>query len=228
MASANLPVFKIEPIDGQYFLDGGFYDNCPINLLIQKGYREIFAIRTLSIGISRPPADPNVKVTQIVPSESTGNLLNFDPKLIEKNIQMGYCDAKRVLSPLAGQKYYIKPAPHAFDAFTLLANLSPDAAEAIAERMWLPKMDEKRMIFEQIVPETASFLDLDEGAGYFDIVIGVLEHLAESCGIGRFSIMTMDAFIAALKQAKRPKPDAQRTDKSFVLSTLAEALLKQL
>jgi len=29
MASANFPAFKIEPIEGKFYIDGGFYDNCP-------------------------------------------------------------------------------------------------------------------------------------------------------------------------------------------------------
>lgn len=27
IASANLPLFKIEPMEGKYYIDGGFYDN---------------------------------------------------------------------------------------------------------------------------------------------------------------------------------------------------------
>jgi NTE family protein len=32
MASASFPGFKLNPIGDKYFIDGGFYDNCPINL----------------------------------------------------------------------------------------------------------------------------------------------------------------------------------------------------
>lgn len=39
MASANFPIFRIEPLDDRYYIDGGFYDNCPINLLVKKVYR---------------------------------------------------------------------------------------------------------------------------------------------------------------------------------------------
>ncbi len=228
MASANLPVFKIEPVDGKYFIDGGFYDNCPINLLIQKGYKEIFAIRTLGPGISRPMTDPSVKVTKIVPSENIGNVLNFDPETINKNIRMGYCDAKRALLPLAGTRYYIQNAPVPRDFFKAFSQVNKSAVEAIANRLWLPRMDENRMIFEQIVPEAVSFLSLGETASYRDVGIGVLESLAESCGIDRLSIISMDAFIAALKSAERPKPDAYKSDKAFVLGTLGEALLERL
>lgn len=42
MASANLPVFKNEPLDGKTYWDGGMYDNCPINLIAGKGYKEIY------------------------------------------------------------------------------------------------------------------------------------------------------------------------------------------
>ena len=45
MASGNMPVFKIEPIDGNIFIDGSFYDNCPVSLLAKKNYDKIIAIR---------------------------------------------------------------------------------------------------------------------------------------------------------------------------------------
>lgn len=45
MASANLPVFKSEDIDGKFFIDGGFYDNCPLRLLESKGYDDLIAVR---------------------------------------------------------------------------------------------------------------------------------------------------------------------------------------
>ncbi len=77
MASANFPAFKIEPIEGKYYLDGGFYDNCPINLLVRKGYNKIIAIRTLGKGIVQKVEDENVDIINIVPSQKLVSTLNF-------------------------------------------------------------------------------------------------------------------------------------------------------
>jgi NTE family protein len=78
MASASFPGFKLQPMDDKYYIDGGFYDNCPINLLAQRGYRDIIAIRTNAAGITRKIENQDVKVTYIIPSENLGSLLNFD------------------------------------------------------------------------------------------------------------------------------------------------------
>jgi len=59
MASANFPAFRIEPIEGKFYIDGGFYDNCPINLLSRKGYQEVITIRTMGIGRIRKIEDEN-------------------------------------------------------------------------------------------------------------------------------------------------------------------------
>ena len=49
MASANLPFFKIDKIDGKLYIDGGFFDNLPIKLLTAKGYKDIIAVRLYGI-----------------------------------------------------------------------------------------------------------------------------------------------------------------------------------
>ena len=37
LASCNLPVFKMEKvIDNNFYIDGGFYDNNPINMFFNK------------------------------------------------------------------------------------------------------------------------------------------------------------------------------------------------
>lgn len=46
MASAYLPVFKTERIDGKRYIDGGVYNNLPINLLKDKGYENLIVVRT--------------------------------------------------------------------------------------------------------------------------------------------------------------------------------------
>src|SRR6056297_260522 len=53
LASSNLPTFKQEKRNGKYFLDGGFYDNMPIDMLVDKGYKDIIVIRTHGLGITR-------------------------------------------------------------------------------------------------------------------------------------------------------------------------------
>ena len=95
MASSSVPGFHLEEIEGNTFIDGGIYNNCPSNLLIQKGYEEILAVRITRIRSLHWTDDPNVKI--ISPSEDLGNILLFTPENCAKKIELGYNDGLRFL-----------------------------------------------------------------------------------------------------------------------------------
>ena len=96
MASASLPGFQSEVIEEKKFIDGGLYNNCPINLLVGKGYDEIIAVRTFAPGIFRK-VDKNANVKIISTNEHLGELLSFTPENSEFNINLGYHDGLRSL-----------------------------------------------------------------------------------------------------------------------------------
>lgn len=213
MASANFPVFKREPIEGKYYIDGGFYDNCPINLLIRKGYEEIIAIRTFGIGIIRRIEDQNVKVTYILPSEDLGGILNFDNDLIKTNLKMGYCDAMRILRGLKGKKYYIEPVLDDNLFLQSLLSVPEEEIYEIGKIMALPQMEPKRMLFEKILPGLAHMLNLSVTSTYQDIVIGILEFMAEERGMEKFKLRTFNGFIEEIKGIET---DRKMTAGSFI------------
>lgn len=109
IASSYLPVFKMEKIiDDKIYLDGGFHDNCPINMLLKEGYDEIYAIRTYSIGLMQPLIENNAKITYIGPKKKLGSLLLFDEKTIKENAELGFYDTLKVIKKLDGNDYYFK------------------------------------------------------------------------------------------------------------------------
>jgi NTE family protein len=194
MASANMPLFKIEPIDGKRYIDGAFYDNCPVNLLVRKGYKEIIAVRTFGIGITRKIEDVNVKVTNIIPSENLGGTLNFDNVQIQTNLKMGYCDAMRVIKKLIGKTYYIKSEDEE-SFFSRAASIPEDLIYKIGDAMRLPKMEPRRMLFEKIFPALAGNLSLPINSIHQDIIIGLMELLAKDRNVDRYKIRSFDGFI---------------------------------
>ncbi len=97
LASSYLPIFKAEKIDGDYYLDGGFFNNLPINMLVKKGYKKIISVR-LRPDIFDYSKYKNVDIIDISPENSLGGTLEFDNKKISKNMQQGYLDAKKILS----------------------------------------------------------------------------------------------------------------------------------
>ena len=108
LASCCLPIFKMEKlIDDNYYLDGGFYDVGPVNMLLEKGYKKVYLIKIHGVGIHRKyPTDANVIV--IEPKRSLGKVLELDPKRIEENIKMGYYDTLKILKKLDGKDYIFK------------------------------------------------------------------------------------------------------------------------
>src|SRR6056297_1791562 len=97
LASSNLPTFKQEKRNGKYFLDGGFYDNLPVDMLIDKGYENIIAIRTHGLGIVHDiENEEELNIIYIEPDVDLGNTLNFETKLARRNLKLGYLDAKKV------------------------------------------------------------------------------------------------------------------------------------
>jgi len=219
MASASFPGFKLEPIENKYYIDGGFYDNCPINLLARKGYREIIAVRTLVIGIVQDIKYPDVKVTNIIPSEDLGKILVFDNNLIHRNLKMGYYDAMRSIKGLKGKKYYIKPLNE--DVFLkILLSVPEKSIVKLGKLFGIKDMNYKRMLFEKIVPKIAEMAKVEASAAYQDIIICMLEKLAEENGVDRFNIYTFNDFLEEIKKAAvNPKNSSKERNHKIVRNT---------
>lgn len=107
LASAYYPAFRIDKLEGKYFIDGGVYDNMPIAFLAKNGYEKIIAIRTMSKMPYKKPDDPTFDVEYICPSEDLGRTMQVSAKNINYNIKLGYYDAMRFLSGYVGKRYYI-------------------------------------------------------------------------------------------------------------------------
>ena len=228
MASANFPVFKIEPLEGKFYIDGAFYDNCPVDLLARKGYEEVIAIRTFGPGKIRKVDYENIKVTSIIPSESLGRVLNFDSSIIHTNLSLGYCDAMRAIKHLAGRKYYIYPVDSE-TVFSSLAALPEEKIVKIGEIMSLPQMEPKRLLFEQVMPALSQLLDLPPSAGYQDILVGVLESVAEDLDIEKHKLRKLNDFLEEIKNEEKSNSPAAHTKRMSILTSVfsGETVLKK-
>ena len=199
MASANFPGFKLYPIDGKYYIDGGIYDNCPVNLLIRKGYKDVIAVRTSKNDKFSNIINKDVRIRSIIASEDLGNALIFDNDLIRRNITLGYFDAIRMIKNLKGRKYYIELFEEVF-FFDILNNIPENVILQIGETLKVPQMDSKRMLFEKIIPTIADLLKLPNTSTYEEIFIGLLEVIAEKKSVEKFNIYSINEFIDAIEK----------------------------
>jgi len=223
MASANFPGFRLKVIENKYYIDGGLYDNCPINLLARKGYKEIYAIRTLGIGMFRNTRSPDVKVTQILPSEPLGRIFDFSRELIRRNLKMGYYDGLRAIRGLKGKKYWIRPVEED-TVLRALYRLPEQQITHLAGLLGLGHTGSRRMLFERILPEIGNKLGLTGEADYQDIIIGLLERLAEEQRLYRYQIYDLKDFLAAIRTGKMPETMEEAGITAAIRNRITEGL----
>ncbi|SHK02376.1 patatin-like phospholipase family protein [Tepidibacter formicigenes] len=177
IASASLPIFKLEKINGKLYLDGGFYDNLPIRLLKDKGYDELIVVRLYGIGRKRRVNTKGINITYINPSDNLGGTLNFTNKRSEKNIKMGYYDALKTFKKFEGNKYYIKPNDLFNEEFffNLILKLSPKTISKISYKLGIKGENYLRLLFEKIIPKLGELLELKKDFSYKDLVMEIYE-----------------------------------------------------
>jgi len=102
------PAFQKMNINGEQFIDGGVYDNMPINMAIEMGAKEIIAVDLEAIGIKKEVKYDGVDITYIRPRNDIGSFLVFDTGLAKRGIKYGYLDTMKVYKKLDGDKYTFK------------------------------------------------------------------------------------------------------------------------
>ena len=109
IASSYLPVFKFEKIiDDKYYLDGGVYANCPIDMFTDRDFDEIYVVKAWRTKL-KYKAKKNVKIHIITPRKSLGSIMTFEPDVSRERFNYGYYETLRYLDKLDGNNYYFKP-----------------------------------------------------------------------------------------------------------------------
>lgn len=109
IASASCyPAFKKKEINGEYYIDGGIYDNLPINLAINMGADEVIAVDLKEIGFKQKVKNKNIPITYISPNNDIGSFLIFEKNSARKAIKFGYNDTLKQYKKLEGNKFTFK------------------------------------------------------------------------------------------------------------------------
>ena len=106
MASSGLPGFKTVKIDNRIYVDGGFYDNVPLDLARKRGYRRIIAVDVSSIGIIQKPDLECTDVIYIKNSVDLGGLFSFSPENSRRNMEIGRLDTMKAFGLVSGIRYF--------------------------------------------------------------------------------------------------------------------------
>lgn len=201
MASAYYPAFKLDRINGQYYVDGGICDNMPIGFMADNGYNEIIAIRTMSRMPYSLPSDDSVKVSYIRPSAPIGKTAYVSQRLIRRNIKLGYYDALRFIKGYLGHDYYI--GGNITKLTRYLRSLPAENIEKAAKIFDLPK----DASVENVICKADDFLKKsyklpDENP--LDGILTLLEEYAKIFETEKFKIYdTTDEFIDEIRNKVR-------------------------
>lgn len=113
LASCKVPgVSKIGP-EGEIFIDGGFYDNVPLNILKKRGINNLILIDISVMKGFWHESDAYLcsQVVNIRPynSDELGAAFDFSPEMAMKRMTLGYLDAKKAFGKLMGNVYHFQP-----------------------------------------------------------------------------------------------------------------------
>lgn len=207
LASSYLPGFKKQMIMGKRFIDGGFYDNLPINLISDKGYKEIVAVELAAPGKIRPVKEKGLNIRRIAPSGDVGGLMVFDQETSRKNIKMGYLDTMHAYGKYEGVFYFLTEMPDEVYFYNEILALTDSQIKEMAAIIGYKSGYTKRLLHELIVPELADMLGMTIESTYKDLMVGVVEFMAATLEIERLKVYRYEELRALVIEAcKNYKP----------------------
>ena len=199
IASASFPAFRRAVIDGKVFIDGGFYNALPINMVSNKGCKDIIVLRTYSIGVKKHVNKTGLNIINISPTESLGPMLDFSTERARLNLKMGYFDTMKVFKKLKGLNYYITPLNNDKFFIDYVMSLKEDKINKLCEMFGMEKNSGRRAVFEYIIPKVADLLGLSAKNSYEDVAYSLLEKVAEKQNIEKFKIYSSDELFSEVR-----------------------------
>lgn len=103
-SSSAFPVFPVCEVDGNKYIDGGYYDSLPIKFARNLGAEEVVAI-DVSLSTTHEEELSSNDVIYIKSAWSLGPFLDFDNESIMRNMDLGYNDTMKVYGKYRGFRY---------------------------------------------------------------------------------------------------------------------------
>lgn len=189
-SSTCYPAISKKVIDGEEFIDGGYYDNLPINLAIDMGATEVVAVKLNGIGIEQKVNNKEVKIDTIECKDETSFTLNFNKEYADHMMTKGYNDTMKYFSKYDGNiftfkkgeidKNYIKIKDYYIDILKEIL-LSFEKSKIITEIFNITK-------YKQI------FTKIDNKGDISDIILDSLEYLGETFSLDKDKVYKINNY----------------------------------
>lgn len=190
MASATcFPAIEKKQIDGEYYIDGGYYDNLPINLAIDMGATHIIAVDLSAVGIKQKVKDKNVKIDLIRNPNKQMFTIVFDKEQSRKNIAYGYNDTMKYFKRLEGNNY-------TFYKGQLKKNYNNISEYYINLLKMILLVERNKVITEifKISKYNKLFTDINNNKPIDKVILDSIEYLGELFEIPNYEIYTLNTF----------------------------------
>ena len=226
MASSYLPIFRDRTIDGKRFLDGAFYNNLPANMLVRKGYREIYAVRLMSAGRIIKVSPKEAQVHYILPKRELGHVLDFNQQRSRRNLQLGYLDTLRYLKGWHGERYYFSDFPSEAQSIELILGWNDEAKAEICQLLELKQSKAlTRLFLEDALPILFEMADLEASMGYRALLVRILEAIAEIYEVDDLKVYSFQELLRTIESVPSPLKIKTRSEPSSFMA-LTESLFR--
>ncbi len=190
LATAYLPVFKKVKLHGKYYLDGGYANNLPTNMLVERGYKDIIEIK---LSEKEKSKKYNANIKSLAPSEDLGQSIIYSEDKLAYNYKLGYHEGLRLARNAHGYKYILEGDKTESFFVNKFLELNPNVVFEYNINMDKYESIEKA-ILSDLVFQIAKNLDIKKSFSYEKLYVTLLECTAEKLGIERFQVYTLKEF----------------------------------
>jgi NTE family protein len=227
LASSSFPVFKNEKLFGKTFLDGGLVNNVPIDMLVNRGYKNIIVVRIFGPGMEKKIKIPeDVNITYIAPKTHLCSVLEFDKKKAVRNINLGYYDTLRLLRPLDGIDYYFAVNLTERECLQALLNIRE---EQINELLLVNRMEAvsndsiHRKYIESILPRLAQIFKLDKSWSYKNLYYTLLEYVMKQLRMKKYKTYTIQEAAEEIRSRYKEREQVEGS-RDIIIEVMLSAL----
>jgi NTE family protein len=175
LGSAMIPGFTQDESFDKKFIDGGLYDNFPLKMAYDKGYKKIIGVNLFTNKIK--PKYKDADVIGIGPSKSLGNILYFNKDNAAENMKLGYLDAMKVFGELKGKEYYFNNVPKELELSQNLYNMDLEDKNNLSNLILKKELKNEKMFYEKVLYKLGKDFEMDTNGSYQDMYILALEKL---------------------------------------------------
>ena len=203
LGSAMIPGFTQDETFDKKFVDGGLYDNYPIKMAYEKGYRKIIGVNLFTSKIKSKYKD--AEVIGIGPSKSLGNILYFNKENAIENIQLGYLDAMKAFGELEGEEFFFSNIPSEEYFLQRICSISSEDKNTMSELLLRHKLNNGKMFFEKVLYKLSKDLDIKSSGSYRDLYVKALEYIMVKNKMNEYEIYDYMEVASSVQDVKGNK-----------------------